>query len=512
MVTGERSVPLRDDLLAALEQWPAEQIAFVDAEGEVSYGQALDCVYRTARALTAKGLSGGQVIACVVPISTKAMLLQLAINQAGCGHLMLPPDIPVDVQAELVGEAQATAVVVDPAAGGDDLLRKLIGTRPLQLFTFGSGGNHKDICSLAEPESPLPFESPARPDALSSLVITGGTTGRPKIVVRRFDSATPRRLGQSALPSEQEPVRLLKFTNISPGLPRFAESALRSGGSVISQKDFDAASVIAGIETHRVTHLRVPPHQLRAIVDHPLLASTDTSSLRWLLCTSARASAQLLRRAIERLGPVVYHGYGMTEATGISRLSPEDYSPGRLDLLATCGKALPGVEIVICNSGGNALAAGEQGYIWVRTPYMMTGYLNRPDLTDKALQDGWLRTGDVGYLDDNNFLTVLGRAADALITTEHRIFLSEVENCVEEYPGVLDCAAFTLPGVNHTQTLHVAVVSETSTQIDEVKLREMMRHRLGPAGVPQSVLRIPEIPRNYSGLPQRPLLAQFAGH
>jgi fatty-acyl-CoA synthase len=96
--------------------------------------------------------------------------------------------------------------------------------------------------------------------------------------------------------------------------------------------------------------------------------------------------------------------------------------------------------------------------------------------------------------------------------TGHRIFLSEIENCVEEYPGVLDCVAFTVPGSSQTQTLHVAVVSETSTQIDKSKLRETMRHRLGSAGVPESVLLAPRIPRNYAGVSDRPLLAQLAIH
>lgn len=286
----EPSSPLRNDSLAALEQWPSELVAFQDADGEVTYGQARDHVYRMARALMARELRGGQVIACVLPISTKAMLLQLAINHAGCAHLMLPRDIPVDIQADLISEVEAVAVVVDAAAGGDDLVRQLTGRHPPQFFTLGPSGSDEDICFLAERESPLLFESAARSDALSSLVLTGGTTGRPKIVVRRFDSAAPRRLGQSALPWAQQPVRLLKFTDISPGLPRFAESALRSGGTVISQKDFDPAAAIASIEAHQVTHLRVPPHQLRAIVDRPLLASTDTSSLRWVLCTSTRAS------------------------------------------------------------------------------------------------------------------------------------------------------------------------------------------------------------------------------
>lgn len=133
-----------------------------------------------------------------------------------------------------------------------------------------------------------------------------------------------------------------------------------------------------------------------------------------------------------------------------------------------------------------------------------------PDLTDQALRDGWLRTGDVDCLDENGFPTMLGRATDALSMTGYRIFLSEIENCVEEYPGVLDCVAFTLPGLNHTPTLHVAVVSEISTQIDKSKLRETMRHRLGSASAPQSALLVPRIPRNYAGSPDRALMAQLA--
>ncbi|HEY3895579.1 MAG TPA: AMP-binding protein [Pseudonocardiaceae bacterium] len=511
---AESPGPPRDDLLAALERLHPERVAFQDGDGEATCGQARDQVYRMARALAARKLCDGQVIACVLPISTNAILLGLAINHAGCGYMTLPTDIPVDVQVDLISEAEAAAVVVDPAAGGNDILRLLSGTHPSQFFTFGPGGVGEDLLSLAARESPLPFESAATPDGLSTFALTGGTTGRPKIVVRRFDSVTPRRLGQPALPRAEQPVRLLKCkTMSSPALRRFAESTLFSGGTVITQKDFDPAAVIATIEQQRVTHLVVvPPQQLRAIVDHPLLASTDTSSLRWVFCTATRVSVSLLRRAVERLGPVIYHGYGLTEANGISRLSPEDYFPDHLELLATCGKALTGVEIAVRDSAGNAVAASERGDLWVRTPYVMTGYLNRPDLVSHVLRDGWLRTEDVGSLDEDGFLTMLGRATDALNTTGDRIFFSEIERCIEEHPGVLECAAFTIPGPHCTQTLHVAVVSETASQIDENKLRKAVHHRLGPAGVPQSVQFVPRIPLNHGDIPNRALLARLVSH
>lgn len=510
VLTAEPSGMHRDDVLVALERWPSQQVAFQDADGEMTYGQARNLVYQMARALMARGLGDGKVIACALPVSTMAMLLQLSINHAGCGNMILPVDISLDIQVALISEVDVVAVVADPAAGGNELIRRLTGIHPVQFFTLGPSEIGEDLLLLAECESALPFDSAARPDALSTFALTGGTTGHPKIVVRRFDSVTPRRLGQPALPRAQQPMRLLKCKGL-PALRRFAESTLLSGGTVITQKQFDPAAVIATIEEQRVTHLVViPPHQLRAIVDHPLLASADTSSLRWVFCTSTRVSAHLLRRAVERLGPVVYQGYGLTEANGISRLSPEDYFPDRLERLATCGKAMPGVEIVVRDSVGNALATGERGDLWVRTAYVMTGYLNRPDLTAQVLKDGWLQTGDVGSLDEDGFLTMLGRATHALSAAGRRIFFSEIENCVEEHPGVLDCAVFTIPGPDHTQTHHVAVVSETATQIDTEELRKAVGRQVGLAGVPEGVLFVREIPLNHGDVPHRPLLAHLA--
>lgn len=509
MLTAEPSGPPRDDVLAALEGLYSKQVAFQDADGEVTYSQARDQMYRIARALLRRELRGGQVIACVLPISTKAMLLELAINHIGCGLMVVPTHIPTEIQIDLISEAAAAALVVDPAAGGSDLARLLTGTYQPRFFTLGPGGIGEDLLSLAERESPLSFAATTRLDAISTLALTGGTTGCPKIVMRRFDSATPRRLGHPALPRAQQPVRLLKCQAPTPALRRFAADALLSGGTIVTQKHFDPAVVIASIESQDITHLFASPQKLRAVIDHPLLLSTDTASLRWVFCTSTRASARLLRRATERLGPVVYQGYGLTETGGISRLSPEDYFPGRLDLLATCGKALPEVEIAVRDSAGNILAAGERGDVWVRTPYVMTGYLNRPDLTTQVLQDGWLRTGDVGSLDEDGFLTMLGRATDVLSAVGRHIFFSEIENCVEEYPGVLDCAAFTVTGPGHIQTLHVAVVSETVSQSEEGKLCEAVRRQLGPTGVPQSILFVPKIPLSHGNIPDRPLLARL---
>lgn len=506
MHATELSGPPSDEALAALALHP-ERIAFQDAHGELTYAQARDQVYRMAGALLSHGLRPGQVVASVLPISTQAILLTHAINHAGCGWMGVPVHLPVDVQTDLINEAGAAAVVIDPAARGDDLIRLQTATSPAQLFSMGPGRIGEDLLALADRESPLPFESAARPDAMSTLGLTGATTGRPKIVMRRFDSVPSHRPGHSRLPRAQRPVRLLKCETLSLLLRQLVEDTIASGGTVLTRVDSDPVNMIATIETQRITHLFVPPYQLRALIDHPLLASTDTSSLRWVLCTTAKAPVSLLRRAVKRLGPVVYQSYGQTEAQGISRLSPEDYFPGRLELLATCGRAFPGVEIAVRSTTGHALGNGERGELWVRTPYVMAGYLNRPDLTAQVLRDGWLRTGDIGFLDENGFVTLLGRATDAVDIEGQHVLFADIENCLDDHPGVADCAAFTVPGP--TPTLHVAVVREESICTDEDGLCEALLRQLGPAHVPQSILFVPKIPLAHGYGSDRIALGQW---
>ncbi|HZE03081.1 MAG TPA: AMP-binding protein [Pseudonocardiaceae bacterium] len=495
------------DSLAALALH-SERVAFQDAQGELTYGQARDQVYRIARALLALGLRPGQVVAYDALLSTQALLLGHAINHIGCGQMKVPTYVPVDVQADLIIEVNATAVVIDPIACGGYLGRLLTATPPPKLLSLGPGVG-EDVLELAARESPIPFESAARPDGLSTFALTSGTTGRPKIVARRFDRLTPRRLGRPGLPRAQQPVRLLKCKHVSDHFRRFVEDTLACGGTVVTRADFDPAEMIATIEAQGITHLLAPPHQLRVLVDHPLLMTTDLSSLRWVLCTTARASPRLLRRAVERLGPVVYHTYGQTEAMGISRLSPEDYIPGRWELLATCGRALPGVEITVRDSTGQIIGPGERGELWVRTPYVMAGYLNRPALTAQVLHEGWLRTGDAGSLDREGFLTLFGRITDAIEDGDHQVFFSEIENCVEEQPGVRDCAVFTVPELGQVPALHLAVVADASTCSDEGGLQDAVLRGFGPACVPRSILFVPQIPVGSGNGPDRSLLAQW---
>jgi fatty-acyl-CoA synthase len=183
---------------------------------------------------------------------------------------------------------------------------------------------------------------------------------------------------------------------------------LAAGGVVVLHERFDAGEVLAAIENQRVTFIWLLPSLLHQLLDHPALESTDTSSLRSLVLGGWASTPYRVAQAIERFGPIVAQGYGANEIGQVTWLTSEENL--RPELLTTVGRPVPGVEVSIRDSSGERVDTGVTGEIWVRGPDLMTGYYQQPEETAAVLRDGWFRSGDLGFLDAEGYLSVVGRS------------------------------------------------------------------------------------------------------
>jgi acyl-CoA synthetase (AMP-forming)/AMP-acid ligase II len=190
------------------------------------------------------------------------------------------------------------------------------------------------------------------------------------------------------------------------------DTTLLGGGTVVLHDSFDADDTLAAIEDERITDLFLVEPQLFELMDHPDLDSTDMSSLRAVVHIGVSAPPTLRRRARERLGPVVAHTYGASEIGIVSALSPAEYDPAHPERFSCAGRIHPGVDVRFRRPDATLAEDGEAGSIEVRSPAMAAGYRNRPVEQAAAFRDGWYRTGDLGRLDDEGYLHILGRAAD----------------------------------------------------------------------------------------------------
>ncbi|MDA0564241.1 AMP-binding protein [Streptomonospora sp. S1-112] len=500
-------------LIAELERDPT-RVVLHDRRGDLTAGQALDTVRRLARALADLGHGPGRIAALVGPLSSRLHLAANAVELTGGGQVEIPDTLPFTDQAGLITECGAALALADPGAVRRTRLPDIAALPGVRLLALGPGPAGTDLLDTAAGLPAAPFPPRARPGDPNRITLTGGTTGRAKPVLRRFRAGPPRTApGVAELLAGDTPPRLLKTGRLT-GLGRaLGDAAVAAGGQLITLPWFDPPEVAAVLAGQRATHLVLSPYELRLLLDH-----LDTSAaaprfphLRSVLSSTAATSPALLSRAVARFGPIVRPGYGQTEAGSVARLEPADYADGSFDVRRSVGRPLPGVRVEVRDPRGRPREPGGRGEIWVHSPTLTTEYWKRPEATAHALRDGWLRTGDVGFLDRSGRLTVLGRAGEAMEVDGEAVFAGEVDPWLQEHPAVLESATFDTPDGAGGTALRTAVVAAPGAagNVGEPELRAWLARRLDPRRVPASVLFVPHIPLTYANEPCRDTLRKW---
>ena len=245
------------------------------------------------------------------------------------------------------------------------------------------------------------------PGDVAVIVSSGGSTGVPKGSWRTFAAYS----AMVGVPSPADRRQLVngRLAYLSEVL---VDITLLGGGVVVLKDGYEAADTLATIEAERITDLFLVEPQLFELMDHPDVASRDLSTLRTLTHIGASAPPTLRLRARTVFGPVLVHTYGASEEGLVSVLSPAEYDPAFPERFTSAGRILPHVEVRLRKDDGTLAGPGEVGGIEVRSPGMAQGYRNRPDLEAAAFRDGWYRSGDLGRIDGDGYLHVLGRAVD----------------------------------------------------------------------------------------------------
>jgi acyl-CoA synthetase (AMP-forming)/AMP-acid ligase II len=231
----------------------------------------------------------------------------------------------------------------------------------------------------------------------------------------------------------------------------------------------------------------------------------DTSSLRYVMYAAAPMSLEKLRQGIERLGPVFMECYGQMEApAAISFLRPDEHLlDGAIapdDRLSSCGRPYPLVTVAILDPGtGAELPAGETGEICVRGDLVMKGYYKDPERTAETVVDGWLRTWDIGRLDERGYLHLTDRKKDMIISGGFNVYPGEVEQVLWSHPAVQDCAVVGAPHPDWGEAVTAVVELNEGASVEEAELIALCRDRLGPIRTPKQVVVVDHLPRSANG-------------
>jgi fatty-acyl-CoA synthase len=379
------------------------------------------------------------------------------------------------------------------------LAADLAGRDPsLRVLALGEGDGPGPDLLAALPAQPPPLTpDPAWPDP-ESLFYSGGTTGRSKLV--RHGPHFYEMLLAIAdyyLSIDEPPMRFLTtsgFTHTSGQMPAFL--TLFEGGTLFQNVGWDPARFLATIERERIDSAFLTPALLYEVLDSPAIDTADTSSLRYLNVGGAAASPARLTQAIKRFGPVLRIVYGSSEVPLITEYPFLDHDPDFPGRLSSCGLPFLDHQIEIRDENGTVLAVGETGEVWVAGPLLMTGYWRRDDLTAQTMAGNWLRTGDVGYLDEDGYLFLVDRANDMIVSfpAAANIYTRPIEDTLVSHPGVVAAAVIGVPDEAYGEAARAYVVRSAQASVTADDLRSLLLAELEEGYVPRDIEFIDELP------------------
>ena len=432
-------------------------------------------VKRIAGGLTAAGLAPNDRVAMISLNSDRFCELVFAISWAGGVVQPVNMRLAAAEMAEQIVDSGARLIITDEAgASAIAPTRSGLGnaTRWIDIGDRAADGISYDALFSSTPmERPAPGAS----DDFAVLFYTGGTTGRAKGVMLSHRNLTGCALSQSAaLPMAADDVSLHALPMFHVGAISGMLVGIMGGGGHRFLARFDPVDFMATVASERVTRTSLGPTMIKMLLEHPRFAEFDLSSVRRLHYGSAPIAESLLEETIRKLpGIGLIQGYGQTEASGVISMLVQRYhvlDGPNAGKLRSAGQAVPGVEVRIVDNDGVSAEAGQVGEICARGDPVMLGYWNRPEETAAALQDGWLHTGDMGYLDDDGFLFVADRLKDMIVTGGENVFSAEVEGALLRHPDVEECAVIGVPSDKWGEQVHAIVRPSAGSTIDEPTL------------------------------------------
>ncbi|RYC10461.1 AMP-binding protein [Nocardioides zhouii] len=341
-------------------------------------------------------------------------------------------------------------------------------------------------------------------DGLAMLVGTGGTTGRPKgVMLTPTNLETMTALTLMGYPFDGPPV-YLALAPLTHAAGVLCFPVLSLGGEVVIMRAPDVGGFLRLVEEHRVTHTFLPPTLIYMVLGSPYLESTDLSSLQCFWYGAAPMSASRLEEALTRIGPVMAQLFGQTEAPMmISMMPPAAHfrADGSVatERFTSAGRPAPLVTVAILDEDDRPVAPGERGEICARSSLVMAGYWQNPEETARTLRNGWLHTGDIGFLDDEGFLHIVDRAKDMIITGGFNVYSTEVEQAVLAHEAVQDCAVIGRPDDKWGERVVVVVQPHPGATVDPDELIAFVKQRIGSVKAPKEVHVWDDLPRSKVG-------------
>ncbi len=365
--------------------------------------------------------------------------------------------------------------------------------------------NYEDVVSRGTQEKQS-VDREMQDNDLAGLFYTGGTTGRAKGVMlshKNIVSNAYHMIMASSYTGQDTYLHAGPMFHLADTASTFSLTMV--GGQHVFIPMFNPVQMLEAIQSERVTSTLLVPTMINALLNHPDVDTYDVSSLRRIAYGGAPMPLELLKKGLQKWGPIFVQAYGMTEtAPLLTMLEPSDArvegTPEQVGRLASCGREALGVEVRVVNMQGEDVESGEIGEIIARGPNIMLGYWRNPEATAAAVVDGWMHTGDLATLDQENFIYIVDRSKDMIISGGENIYTAEVENALYTHPAVLEAAVIGIPHEQWGEIVHAVVVCKPGMSASSDELIVHTRTQIAGYKIPRSIeFRTEALPKSGAG-------------
>ena len=488
------------DFGALIGAWADEKPddrALADSADELTWRQVASLTSRIAAQLQRDGLQHGQAVAILGNSNIQYALVYLAaVRAGGCAAPLTTSAAPAQLAA-MLKDSGALHLFVD-AAKLVDLDGMDLGNVKIVMLDTAVGDYPELTQWMAEEDATFTATSPAATDPFN-IIYSSGTTGTPKGIIHSHGMRWHQMAGGFKSIYNRETRSLVStplYSNTT--LAVFLPTICHGGYARIMDK-FDALAYLAHAQNDRSTHTMLVPVQYQRLLAHPDFGNYDLSGFIVKFCTSAPFAAELKADVLKRWPGGLVEIYGMTEG-GVVCMLQAHHHPNKLH---TVGQPVTGHELIVLDEDDNRLPAGSKGILTGRSPTMMSGYKNQPDKTREMEwrdEDGnvWLKTGDIGIVDEDGFVSIVGRAKDMIISGGFNIYPKDLEELLEDQPEVAEAAVVGMPSEAWGETPVGFVRLRDAAASPEAVLARVNK-QLGKTQRISVLYTIDEMPRSHIG-------------
>jgi acyl-CoA synthetase (AMP-forming)/AMP-acid ligase II len=494
--------------------------ALIHGDRQSTYTQFNARVNRLANVFRRLGLKKGDNVAILQYNYPETYESLFACFKSGLGAVPINFRLHPKEFAFIIDHSESRAVILSPEF--NDGLLKVRDRIPhaRHLITLdGAAGELLDYESLLNETTDEFSDVDVSPDDLAWLFYTSGTTGMPKgaMLTHRNLLAMTMSFYADIAPGFTPNDVILHAAPLSHGSGLYGLPNIGKGATnvILASKSFDPELVFQTIEKFRVTNMFTAPTMIRMLIDHPAVDRYDLSSLRSLNYGGAPMLVEDLKKAIEKFGPCLVQLFGQGESPMTISYLPHwahqtDGSPEVIKRLGSAGFARTDVEVKVFDKKARELPPGRIGEIVTRSDLVMKGYWKNPEITADTIKNGWLHTGDVGYLDEKNYLFIMDRSKDMIISGGENIYPREIEEVLVRHPAVREVSVIGVPDPKWGEAIKAVVSLVPGKTATEQELIDFCKDNIASYKKPKSVDFVDELPKsNYGKILKRELRAQY---